>query len=131
MDDQLDSISPFESRSFDRLINFTDAVVAIAITLQLLPLVDIKIEKGESALALLSSSAALRALAGHLYFFGLRGQPGCGQAVRRAGDGRGVRPGHRWRGAQHDGGRGARGARARQAVGRAARLAPPMLLRPA
>ena len=58
MDDQLDSISPFESRSFDRLINFTDAVVAIAITLQLLPLVDIKIEKGESALALFADNSS-------------------------------------------------------------------------
>lgn len=30
-----------ERRSFDRLVNFTDAVVAIAVTLQLLPLIDI------------------------------------------------------------------------------------------
>lgn len=36
------SIAAEEKRSFDRLVNFTDAVVAIAITLQLLPLADIK-----------------------------------------------------------------------------------------
>lgn len=30
-----------ERRSFDRLVNFTDAVVAIGITLQLLPLIDV------------------------------------------------------------------------------------------
>ena len=42
MDGEQNSISPVQRRSFDRLINFTDAVVAIAITLQLLPLVDIK-----------------------------------------------------------------------------------------
>ena len=34
-------ISARERRSFDRLVNFTDAVVAIGITLQLLPLIDI------------------------------------------------------------------------------------------
>ena len=38
-----------QRRSFDRLVNFTDAVVAIAITLQLLPLADIPGPKeGES-----------------------------------------------------------------------------------
>lgn len=36
------SIAGEEKRSFDRLVNFTDAVVAIAITLQLLPLADVK-----------------------------------------------------------------------------------------
>ncbi len=36
------SIAAEEARSFDRLVNFTDAVVAIAITLQLLPLATIK-----------------------------------------------------------------------------------------
>jgi len=35
-------ITAIQKRSFDRMINFTDAVVAIAITLQLLPLMDIK-----------------------------------------------------------------------------------------
>ena len=34
-------LSAGEQRSFDRLVNFTDAVVAIGITLQLLPLIDI------------------------------------------------------------------------------------------
>lgn len=34
-------LPPEDRRSFDRLINFTDAVVAIALTLQLLPLTDI------------------------------------------------------------------------------------------
>lgn len=38
-----------QRRSFDRLVNFTDAVVAIAITLQLLPLADIDgPEKGQT-----------------------------------------------------------------------------------
>lgn len=36
-----DESSAEQRRSFDRLVNFTDAVVAIAITLQLLPLADI------------------------------------------------------------------------------------------
>ena len=58
MDNVNASISVIERRSFDRLINFTDAVVAIAITLQLLPLVDIKIEKGESALALFADNSS-------------------------------------------------------------------------
>ena len=35
-------ITAIQKRSFDRMINFTDAVVAIAITLQLLPLMEIK-----------------------------------------------------------------------------------------
>ena len=35
-------ITAIQKRSFDRMVNFTDAVVAIAITLQLLPLMDIK-----------------------------------------------------------------------------------------
>ena len=35
-------ITTTQKRSFDRMVNFTDAVVAIAITLQLLPLMDIK-----------------------------------------------------------------------------------------
>jgi len=34
-------VSSAERRSFDRLVNFTDAVVAIGITLQLLPLIDV------------------------------------------------------------------------------------------
>jgi len=34
-------LTAHEERSFDRLVNFTDAVVAIGITLQLLPLIDI------------------------------------------------------------------------------------------
>ena len=41
-DQVLNEISVIQKRSFDRMINFTDAVVAIAITLQLLPLMDIK-----------------------------------------------------------------------------------------
>jgi len=36
------ALSAHERRSFDRLVNFTDAVVAIGITLQLLPLIDIE-----------------------------------------------------------------------------------------
>lgn len=35
------SVTAQERRSFDRLVNFTDAVVAIGITLQLLPLIDV------------------------------------------------------------------------------------------
>ena len=35
-------ITAIQKRSFDRMVNFTDAVVAIAITLQVLPLMDIK-----------------------------------------------------------------------------------------
>ena len=34
-------VSSSEQRSFDRLVNFTDAVVAIGITLQLLPIIDV------------------------------------------------------------------------------------------
>ena len=34
-------VTSAERRSFDRLVNFTDAVVAIGITLQLLPLIDV------------------------------------------------------------------------------------------
>ena len=34
-------ITSSEQRSFDRLVNFTDAVVAIGITLQLLPIIDV------------------------------------------------------------------------------------------
>jgi len=34
-------ITSSERRSFDRLVNFTDAVVAIGITLQLLPIIDV------------------------------------------------------------------------------------------
>ena len=41
-DQTLNAITPIQQRSFDRMVNFTDAVVAIAITLQLLPLMDIK-----------------------------------------------------------------------------------------
>ena len=41
-DQRQDEITAIQKRSFDRMINFTDAVVAIAITLQLLPLMDIK-----------------------------------------------------------------------------------------
>ena len=51
-------ISPVRRRSFDRLINFTDAVVAIAITLQLLPLVDIKATDGESVWKLVSENSS-------------------------------------------------------------------------
>ena len=51
-------ISPVQRRSFDRLINFTDAVVAIAITLQLLPLVDIKATDGESIWKLISDNSS-------------------------------------------------------------------------
>ena len=35
------TVTSAERRSFDRLVNFTDAVVAIGITLQLLPLIDV------------------------------------------------------------------------------------------
>ena len=42
MTKKLDEIPPEQSRSFDRLVNFTDAVVAIAITLQILPLIDVE-----------------------------------------------------------------------------------------
>ena len=42
MPDQARSeITSSERRSFDRLVNFTDAVVAIGITLQLLPIIDV------------------------------------------------------------------------------------------
>ena len=51
-------ISAVQRRSFDRLINFTDAVVAIAITLQLLPLVDIKASAGESIWKLISDNSS-------------------------------------------------------------------------
>lgn len=40
-DEQAPALPAEERRSFDRLINFTDAVVAIALTLQLLPLTEI------------------------------------------------------------------------------------------
>lgn len=42
MTKKLDEIPPEQSRSFDRLVNFTDAVVAIAITLQILPLIEVE-----------------------------------------------------------------------------------------
>ncbi|MFL0769645.1 MAG: TMEM175 family protein [Prochlorococcus sp.] len=42
-------ITPIQQRAFDRLINFTDAVVAIAITLQLLPLADIEGPKADQS----------------------------------------------------------------------------------
>ena len=58
MDGEQKSISPVQRRSFDRLINFTDAVVAIAITLQLLPLVDIKATEGESIWQLISENSS-------------------------------------------------------------------------
>ena len=58
MDGEQNSISPVQRRSFDRLINFTDAVVAIAITLQLLPLVDIKATDGESIWQLISDNSS-------------------------------------------------------------------------
>ena len=58
MGDEQNSISPVQRRSFDRLINFTDAVVAIAITLQLLPLVDIKATEGESIWQLISENSS-------------------------------------------------------------------------
>ena len=58
MEGEQNSISPVQRRSFDRLINFTDAVVAIAITLQLLPLVDIKATDGESIWQLISENSS-------------------------------------------------------------------------
>ena len=58
MDGEQNSISPVQRRSFDRLINITDAVVAIAITLQLLPLVDIKSTRGESIWQLISDNSS-------------------------------------------------------------------------
>ena len=58
MDGEQNSISPVQRRSFDRLINFTDAVVAIAITLQLLPLVDIKATDGESIWQLIRENSS-------------------------------------------------------------------------
>ena len=58
MDGEQNSISHVQRRSFDRLINFTDAVVAIAITLQLLPLVDIKATEGESIWQLISENSS-------------------------------------------------------------------------
>ena len=58
MDGEHNSISPVQRRSFDRLINFTDAVVAIAITLQLLPLVDIKSTSGESIWQVISDNSS-------------------------------------------------------------------------
>ena len=50
------SHSAIDRRSFERLINFTDAVAAIAITLQLLPLIDIKAKDGETVLSLFQSN---------------------------------------------------------------------------
>ena len=58
MGDEQNSISPVQRRSFDRLINFTDAVVAISITLQLLPLVDIKATEGETIWHLISDNSS-------------------------------------------------------------------------
>ena len=58
MDSDPNAISPVQRRSFDRLINFTDAVVAIAITLQLLPLVDITATNGESIWKLISDNSS-------------------------------------------------------------------------
>ena len=52
------TVSAVQRRAFDRLINFTDAVVAIAITLQLLPLVDIKSENGETAWKLINDNSS-------------------------------------------------------------------------
>lgn len=52
------SHSAIDRRSFERLINFTDAVAAIAITLQLLPLIDIKAKKGETILSLFQSNSS-------------------------------------------------------------------------
>lgn len=51
-------ISAEERRSFDRLVNFTDAVVAIGITLQLLPLIDVGgPSAGQSVWDVLSSNS--------------------------------------------------------------------------
>jgi uncharacterized membrane protein len=44
------SVAAEERRSFDRLVNFTDAVVAIAITLQLLPLAAIDGPSGDETI---------------------------------------------------------------------------------
>lgn len=52
------AISPVKRRAFDRLINFTDAVVAIAITLQLLPLADIKATDGESIWKIINDNSS-------------------------------------------------------------------------
>jgi len=52
------TVSAVQRRSFDRLINFTDAVVAIAITLQLLPLAGIKSENGETAWELINNNSS-------------------------------------------------------------------------
>lgn len=59
MRESLADMTPVERRSFDRLVNFTDAVVAIAITLQLLPLVDIKLPKGDvSMLSIMADNSS-------------------------------------------------------------------------
>lgn len=56
--DSTDEISSEERRSFDRLVNFTDAVVAIGITLQLLPLIDVGgPQAGESVWDVLSDNS--------------------------------------------------------------------------
>ena len=52
------TVSAVQRRAFDRLINFTDAVVAIAITLQLLPLVDIKLNNGETVWKLINDNSS-------------------------------------------------------------------------
>lgn len=51
-------LSAEERRSFDRLVNFTDAVVAIGITLQLLPLIDVEGPKpGQTVWDVLSANS--------------------------------------------------------------------------
>ena len=59
-------LSARERRSFDRLVNFTDAVVAIGITLQLLPLIDIEGPTGDETVWQVMSANS-----GKLVAFGL------------------------------------------------------------
>ena len=51
-------VEPKQGRSFDRLINFTDAITAVAITVLVLPIVDLRAQGGEQTVwAIMSDNA--------------------------------------------------------------------------